>query len=167
MDVDKTPYTMNYILSLLFCTLFLLPALAQNDDEGGVALDMKRFSENWFDDLDEAKQQPDKVWYLDLSLEKRKIFPNEILEFNNLQELHLANNYWPEIPAKISKLKQLTYIDLSSSYYLRSLPVAALAKLPNLETLVLKDFERGVLPQSEIDKAKQELEAQGVEVITD
>lgn len=103
-----------------------------------VVLEDIMFSDNWFSDLEEAKKTPNTVFYLDLSMQKLKEFPSEILEFKNLKRLLVPVNYWPSIPDEISTLRDLQIIDLSSNYYLNQLP-QGLEKLPRLERIVLKD----------------------------
>lgn len=119
------------------------------------------FSENWFNDLDEAKKNPDKVLYLDLSLQKLKKFPEVILTFKNVEHLYLPYNYWPSIPDEIGNLKHLKVLDLSGNYYLNHLP-EGLGNLKNLETLIIQDNK---LADGEVEKARKMLP--GCKIVTD
>ena len=136
-----------YTIILLFVAVNW--ASAQNE----IQLDNKMFSGNWFNDLDEAKKDPDKVLYLDLSLQKLKSFPQVIFTFRNLKELHLAYNYWPGIPDGLSRLQHLELLDLSGNYYMNRLP-ADITQLTGLEKLMVKDNK---LAAGEVDKARRAL----------
>lgn len=128
-------------------SLWLVDASAQTE----IRLDSLMFTENWFNDLESAIAHPDKVWYLDLGLQKRRTFPKEILEFKNVKRLYLAVNYWPSIPDEIGNLKQLEILDLSSNYYLNKLP-EGLKNCTSLKELILKDNK---LNPGEIEKFKK------------
>jgi len=120
-----------------------------------VELDNKMFGGNWFDTMDEAKKSPEKVYYLDLSLQKLKTFPLEIFTFTNLKELHLPYNYWASIPATgWEKLTKLEILDLSGNYYLNKLPADGLGQLKSLKSLLLKDNK---LNAGEADKVAKAL----------
>lgn len=134
-------------LLIALVTLFAGTSMAQTE----IKLDNKRFSENWFNDIDKAAANPDKVWYLDLSLQKLKEFPKDILAFKNLKELYLPVNYWPGVPNEIGSLKNLEILDLSSNYYMNTLP-EGLAELENLKELHIKDNK---LNAGEVEKAKK------------
>lgn len=140
------------------CVLLLLLTIAGTGTliaQTQVELDNKMFGGNWFDSMDEAKQNPDKVFYLDLSLQKLKTFPVEIFTFTNLKELHLPYNYWASLPATgWEKLVKLELLDLSGNYYLNKLPVDGLAQLKNLKSLLLKDNK---LSAGEADKVAKAL----------
>ncbi len=136
-------------LFLLLLSSFALHAQEQGENE--VAITDLMFSENWFSDLGKAKLNPDEVFYLDLSLQKHKIFPKEILTFTNLERLYLPYNYWPAIPEEIGTLTKLKVLDLSGNYYLNFLPKEGLSKLANLREFLIKDNK---LAKGEIEKAR-------------
>lgn len=136
---------------LSFC-VFTLQAQEQGENE--VAITDLMFSENWFSDLEKAKAEPEKVWYLDLSLQKHKTFPKEILTFTNLERLYLPYNYWASIPREIGTLTKLKVLDLSGNYYLNFLPVSELSKLTELREFMIKDNK---LAKGEIEKVRQAL----------
>ena len=145
----------------LLIPFLLLSFISLNTVGQQIELDKKRFSEHWFSDLDEAKKQPEKVYYLDLSLQKLRSFPEVIFSFKNLKELHLSYNYWPSIPAGLSGLQHLELLDLSGNYYMNKLP-ADTEKLAFLEQLLIKDNK---LNASEVDRAHKSLI--NTEIVTD
>src|SRR5947207_1790037 len=57
-----------------------------------------------FNDLNEALQNPDRVYRLSLHGKKLKVFPNEIFKFKNLQELDLSKNRIDSVPEGIGTL---------------------------------------------------------------
>ena len=61
----------------------------------------------------EGLQQPDSVFRLDLSRQRRKVVPEEIRAFKNLQVLKLAKNDLRTIPSWIGEFSNLQYLDLS------------------------------------------------------
>ncbi len=146
----KNPFIQT-ILILLLTMAGTGTILAQTE----VELDNKMFGGNWFDTMEEAKQKPNEVYYLDLSLQKLKTFPVEIFNFPNLKELHLPYNYWSSLPATgWEKLTKLEILDLSGNYYLNKLPVDGLAQLKALRSLLLKDNK---LNAGEADKVAKAL----------
>ena len=141
------------LLKPVFLLLFFFNVLhAQVQGENEVQITDLMFSENWFSDLEKAKASPEKVLYLDLSLQKHKTFPKEILTFKNVERLYLPYNYWTSIPEEIGTLSKLKILDLSGNYYLNYLPKEGLSKLTNLHEFQIKDNK---LAKGEIEKAKQ------------
>lgn len=142
-------------LKLILIALFMSGTLhAQIQGENEVKITNLMFSENWFSDLEKAKNNPDKVLYLDLSLQKHKTFPKEILTFKNVERLYLPYNYWPSIPEEIGTLTKLKVLDLSGNYYMNYLPKEGLSKLKNLEEFTIKDNK---LVKGEIEKIRKQL----------
>jgi Leucine-rich repeat (LRR) protein len=136
---------MKYLLAAL-----LLFSVLKTQAQTEIRLDSLMFTENWFNNFDDAKANPDKVWFLDLGLRKMKTFPSEILEFKNVKRLYLSVNYWAVVPEEIGNLKQLEILDLSSNYYLNKLP-EGLKNCTNLKELIVKDNK---LNAGEVDKIK-------------
>ncbi len=116
-----------------------------------IRLDSLMFTDNWYNSLEAAKQNPENVWFLDIGLQKLKTFPPEILQLKNVKRLYLAVNYWPSIPDEIGTLTDLEVLDISSNYYLNKLP-EGLKNLSSLKELIVKDNK---LNAGEIDKAKK------------
>lgn len=146
----KNPFIQT-ILILLLTMAGTGAVIAQTE----VELDNKMFGGNWFDSMEEAKQKPNEVYYLDLSLQKLKTFPVEIFTFTNLKELHLPYNYWSSLPATgWENLTKLEILDLSGNYYLNKLPVDGLTQLKALRSLLLKDNK---LNAGEADKVAKAL----------
>ncbi len=65
--------------------------------------------------------EPDSVFKLDLSKQKRKEVPEEIRKYKNLQILNLSRNRLREVPSWIGELKNLQSLDLSNNK-LKELP---------------------------------------------
>lgn len=124
----------NILLTMVFALFTVGVANAQTE----IVLDNKMFSGNWFTSIEEAQKNPDKVLYLDLSLQKLRTFPTVIFTFKNLKELHLSYNYWPSIPSGLSNLQHLEVLDLSGNYYMKKLP-PDVTSFTGLKKLVLKD----------------------------
>lgn len=101
-------------LSILFFCLFLcFPTLsyaqvpapdAKNDVELGREL--------WYNSIEDAMREPDKVYKLNLSDQKIKEFPTEVFNFPNLHMLNLSNNKIKEVPSDINRLPYLTMLNL-------------------------------------------------------
>ncbi len=128
-----------------FC-FFTSEALAQTE----VAIEDVMFSDKWYSDLDDALANAEKVRYLDLSLQKLREFPMDILKLKHLTHLYLPFNYFPSVPGEIKQLEALEELDLSGTYYLNSLP-DELGELKNLKKLIVKD---NMLPASVEQKIK-------------
>lgn len=138
---------------LWLAVILIKPLAAQVQTGNEVELDNDLiFSENWFSDLEKAKLTPHKVLYLDLSLRKLKVFPKEILTFNNAERLYLSYNYWTFIPDEIGSLNKVKLLDLSGNYYLNYLPKEGLSKMQNLQVLIIKDNR---LAAGEIEKIRK------------
>ena len=87
-----------------------------------------------YDNLNDALQNPDKVYRLDLSKKKLKVFPMEILKFKNLQELDLGKNKLDSLPEQIGMLTNLQILNVSGNK-LTYLP-DSIGELKNLKKLV-------------------------------
>lgn len=87
-----------------------------------------------YDNLQEALQNPDKVYRLDLRRNKLKTFPFEILKLKNLQELDLSKNNLKELPEEIGKLTNLQVLNVAGNK-LQYLP-DSIGELKNLKKFV-------------------------------
>lgn len=143
-------------------TTFVLLVIFQIKAQTEIEISNEAFSENWFDNIDEAVKEPENVFYLDLSLQKLKTFPLEILEFNKLQKLYLPFNYYPSIPDEIGKLDKVTELDISGNYYMNHLPIEGLMDMESLKKIIVKDNK---LAAGEIEKLQKALP--GCTIITD
>ena len=122
-----------------------------------------------FFSIENGLQDPEQVIRLDLTRERLKDFPAEILQFTNLQELVLNKNKLDSIPKSITQLKHLTILranrnkidsfpaylcklnklvmlDLSNNY-IKSIP-DEIYKLKNLEELIMWSNIINHFPQS-------------------
>ncbi|MCD1116291.1 leucine-rich repeat domain-containing protein [Chryseobacterium turcicum] len=82
---------------------------------------------------------------LDLSGQKLKVFPKEILELKNLKKLNLSNNLLKEIPKEIENLKFLETLDISNNRIENI--YAKVFKLKKLKILNLNNNKIKSLPQ--------------------
>jgi Leucine-rich repeat (LRR) protein len=159
------------ILSLIYCSFFA-EAQVTND------------STYIYRSLASAMENPDKVFRLNLSKKQLADFPNEVLQFKNLEELDLSKNKIKEIPPGIGLLTNLKRINLSMNK-LEKLPdeignltnlvylglnrnrieelPATIGNLENLEVLELWDNELYNIPDeiSQLKKLKV-LELRGI-----
>lgn len=154
-------------------------AFAQEDD-----LPLISDSAYIYRSLSVALANPEKVFRLNLSKHKLKVFPPDIFKFKNLRELdlsknkidsipdeigtltklqrlNLSNNNIAQLPDEIGRLSNLTYLGLNRNV-IEALPTT-IGDLENLEVLELWDNELSTIPQ-EITKCKnlKELELRGI-----
>ena len=102
---------------ILFFLLLQLPLVLQAQDEPDILLkgmlDSAALSQQKvYRNLTDALANPDSVYRLDLSRQKRKEIPEQIRSLKNLQELRLAHNSLREVPAWIGELIHLQKLDL-------------------------------------------------------
>ena len=128
-----------------------------------------------YDDLHKALQEPEKVYRLNLSKQKLSIFPEEIIQFKNLQELNLSKNRIDSLPEKICTLAYLQILNVSgnklkylpdsigSLKHLKKLQASRnnlleiptqIGELSNLEVLDLWENDIGIFPD-ELGKLKK------------
>ena len=98
-----------------------------------------------YNNLQEALQNPDKVYRLNLKGKKLKSFPMDILKFKNLQELDLSKNKLDSLPEEIGTLSNLQVLDISSNN-LEYLP-NEIGKLKNLKKLAAGKNEILAIPK--------------------
>ncbi|MFH1004485.1 MAG: leucine-rich repeat domain-containing protein [Bacteroidota bacterium] len=87
-----------------------------------------------FTSLEEALQNPEKVYRLNLRKKKLKIFPVDILKFINLQELNLSKNRLKELPKELGEFSNLQILNVSCNK-LSNLP-NSIGKLKNLKKII-------------------------------
>jgi Leucine-rich repeat (LRR) protein len=151
---------------LVLCFFLIIQKVSAQDSDSSL------FTKN-FTNLNEALNNPDKVFRLDLS---NQILNNaqieSIAKFKNLIFLNLKNDHLKEIPKSISVLSNLKILDLSGNDF-KFLPteikklkkleeiylnndfnadinqeIRVLSKLPNLKILHLENDSIGILPKS-------------------
>lgn len=89
-------------------------------------------------DLQEALKTPETITCLDLSMQKLKVLPADVMKFSNLECLDLSFNTFATLPDSIVKLTKLKYLNLDGTRYMAKLP-AVLAKMPSLKRVDVKD----------------------------
>ncbi len=94
--------------------------------------------------LEEALQNPEKVFKLNLSNQKLKSIPAEIFFLTNLQWLDLSENRIQAIPAEMGNLKRLQFLNLYSNK-IKLLP-AEMQELGNLHTLFVAENRLTEIP---------------------
>lgn len=102
-----------------------------------------------YTNLEVAIENPEKVYYLDLSHQGLTEFPKELLQMKNLLVLDLSGNYISDLPKDLSKIQNLE--ELYLSYNLFPVFPQALFQLNNLKILEMSgngtpvlDFMEGV-----------------------
>ncbi|MFZ9847931.1 MAG: leucine-rich repeat domain-containing protein [Flavobacteriales bacterium] len=89
-------------------------------------------------DLREALKTPETITCLDLSMQKLKVLPADVMKFSNLECLDLSFNTFSTLPDSLVKLTKLKYLNLDGTRYMPKLP-AVLAKMPSLKRVDVKD----------------------------
>lgn len=101
---------------------------------------MKHQAPNYFDNMDEAKKDPEKVHYLDLSLQSPKLttIPPEIYTFTNLKKLTLSFNRIVSVDDGIGNLVNLEELHIEGNHYMTSFSLEV-AKCTKLVKVNIKD----------------------------
>lgn len=120
----------NSVLLLVLSTLLLQSVKAQSPTES-TQLDKE------FSNLEEALQNPENVFRLNLSDQNFQISDSIWSKFPNLQYLSLKNDHLKQIPSGIGNLKNLKVLDLSGNDF-KILPLT-FSNLTNLQELYLND----------------------------
>jgi Leucine-rich repeat (LRR) protein len=129
---------MKLFASLFSALLFCLPLLVQAQPGANASkllTPAELENEIWYNSIEEAMKNPEKVYKLNLSKKKLKTFPLEILLFKNLQHLNLSSNSLDTLPQEIKAFKNLQVLNLYSNS-LRRLP-EDIGDLNNLRELYL------------------------------
>lgn len=88
--------------------------------------------------MEEAMKAPETVKCLDLSMQKLKVVPADVMKLSNLECLDLSFNIFSTLPDSLVKLTKLKYINLDGTRYMPKLP-NVLAKMPSLKRVDVKD----------------------------
>ena len=110
------------------------------------SLDSTLFNREFYS-LDEALENPENVFRLNLSNQNLQISDTVWSKFTNLQYLSLKNDHLKQIPTGIGYLKNLRVLDLSGNDF-KVLP-STFINLTNLQELFLNDdkylqFEKNI-----------------------
>ncbi len=116
-----------------------------------VMLDTIIYSPHYFNSLEEALKNPERVWYLDLSMQKLTQLPEEIGTLTNLRRLDISFNRLTTLPNSLANLKRLEVLDMSGLYNMSQAP-AVLQHMTHLKELYLIDHR---LPPAEVEKIKK------------
>jgi Leucine-rich repeat (LRR) protein len=143
-----------YLLStlLIFSLILSQKSFAQDYDlENEVSVNIDSlFSNTHYLSLNKALLNPDKVYSLDLSMQKIEELGDSISLFVNLESLDISFNRFKTLPESIISLPNLKYLSISGCYDLETIP-DNLQKLSNLEELRVEDMM--ALPHDEIQRA--------------
>jgi len=117
--------------------------------------------------LDAVKQAPLSVRTLDLSRQRLRDFPSEIVACENLTSLTLSNNELASLPDDLATLAQLRTIILTGNRFVRVPDV--LTKMPWLQVLIMRNNEiRSLVPLSAITElATLDLQGNPLDSIAD
>lgn len=124
-------------------SLFSIPATAAIMCFSGAAqvveMDPYLFDPAYYDDLNKALSEPDKVKYLNISMQKITALNPEIGKLKNLTRLDLSFNKFTVLPESIGALENLEYLNLSGCYNMIKAP-EGLSNLKKLKLLEMKDM---------------------------
>lgn len=121
------------VLLIPFLFMAFYPSPLRNNEDTSYCPDAEKYTS-----LEDALEEPKKVFHLDLSMLKLTSVSPEIGKLVNLECLDLSFNRISTLPPEIANLKKLRYIDLSGTHYMSKLP-EVLTKLPGLEAVNLTD----------------------------
>jgi Leucine-rich repeat (LRR) protein len=138
------------VFAILFATILITSPLSAQEASllDSAALAQKKE----FTSLDEALKNPAAVYRLDLSFSGLAEFPQEIVQFKNLQSLNLSNNGMSAIPSDIAKLTKLQRLNLATNG-LKRLPT----EIVSLKHLKWVDISQNQFMTSELTKLKAAL----------
>lgn len=135
------------------CFLLVLFGFSSKAQDGAMeGIDAYFMEPGYYDDFDLAKQNPDSVLYLDLSLQSPKLkqIPEAVYEFKNLKYLELAYNQIGSVPDNIAQLKNLEMLGLNGNKYLTSVS----KKIGELETLQILQVSDTGLKSTQLDELR-------------
>ena len=127
----------------LFLTLafgLIIGTTVAQDVSMDQGIDAFFMEDGFYDNVADAKANPNDVFYLDLSLQspKLKSIPEVVYSFVNLKYLELGFNQVASIEDDILKLSNLEVIGLSGNKYLTKVS-EKIAEMPSLKEIHLKD----------------------------
>ena len=115
-----------YLLYTLLISSLILSqkSFAQDYDlENEVSVNIDSlFSNTHYLSLNKALLNPDKVYSLDLSMQKIEELGDSISLFVNLESLDISFNRFKSLPESIISLPNLKYLSISGCYDLETIP---------------------------------------------
>ena len=133
-------YSVKFIIVIISLSLFSQTHFLYSQDSLNINLDTCII----YKSIESALKNPEKVFILDLSKEGYKVFPQEILQFENLVSLKLAKNKLSVIPDEIKQLRYLEILALGKNNF-STFPVS-ITNLPNLKKLYIDQNEITAIP---------------------
>jgi len=100
--------SINPILKIIPTTLFLVTTISISGQ-----IDSNRAI--WFNDLEKAFKNPERVYNLDLSNRGLDSIPSYIDQFYNIEALKLSDNNITEVGEKLNGLRKLKFLELSGN----------------------------------------------------
>lgn len=112
------------IRTLIFGCCILLSDSVSAQDGAMTGIDVYFGEDGYFDNLEDALVEPEKVIYLDLSMQspKLKAIPSDVFKLVYLRYLELGFNQIAKVDERIAELKQLEVLGLDGNKYLKTTP---------------------------------------------
>ena len=139
------------IRTLIFGCCILLSDSVSAQDGAMTGLDVYFGEDGYFDNLEDALVEPEKVIYLDLSMQspKLKAIPSDVFKLVYLRYLELGFNQIAKVDERIAELKQLEVLGLDGNKYLKTTPII-LVEMNRLKEIRLKDTGLSVEQMKEL-----------------
>ena len=125
-----------FLLLFAGCAVFQLHAQAGANNQHPILNTEQLAKQRTYDNLDSALANPDKVYKLSVTNQKKlKVLPKEIGTLRNLQLLNISNCKIKELPLEIKECKNLQDVNFSGNK-IRFLP-AEMRELKHMEVLYI------------------------------
>ncbi len=129
---------LSFLGALIFCSV--IPSTVSAQDGAMVGVDAFFMEDGYFDNVKDALVEPEKAFYLDLSLQSPKLrsVPEEVYKLTELKYLELAYNQIGSVGERITELVHLETLGLNGNKYLKSFNMN-LSALVNLKEIHVQD----------------------------